>query len=69
MSDNTDLEPASPQTPQKRPTAAGGVFIALGTMGGAIAGGALFGEPVIGLLIGFGLGVAAAIVVAMLDSK
>ncbi|MEM1133260.1 MAG: hypothetical protein AAGH53_10005 [Pseudomonadota bacterium] len=71
MSDSEDssTEIRSPQQPQKRPTAAGGVFIALGTMGGAIFGGAMFGEPVIGLLTGFGLGVAAAIAVAVLDSK
>ncbi|MEO1044268.1 MAG: hypothetical protein AAFX04_02380 [Pseudomonadota bacterium] len=67
MTDRDELKPLSADTPPRRPAAAGGVFIALGTMGGAIAGGALFGEPVIGLLTGLGLGAIAAVAVALLD--
>lgn len=44
----------------KKPAMAGGFFIAILTIGGAVAGGAL-GQPSIGLLAGFGLGVAIAL--------
>jgi hypothetical protein len=47
---------------EKRPRLGGGAPIALLTMAGAIAGG-FMGQPVIGLLAGFGLGVAIAIAV------
>lgn len=43
-----------------RPRLGGGAPIALLTMGGTIIGG-FMGQPVIGLLAGFGLGVAIAI--------
>lgn len=52
-----DFAPAPP--PASPPS--GGLFIALGAIGGTAVG--LFsGEPSIGLLIGLGAGVAAAII-------
>lgn len=44
----------------KKPTTAGGFFIAALTLTGAFAGGVM-GQPSIGLLAGFGLGVAIAL--------
>ena len=44
----------------KKPTTAGGFFIAALTLGGAVAGGVMC-QPSIGLLAGFGLGVAIAL--------
>ncbi len=35
----------------------GGIFLTLGPIGGLIVGGQ-FGEPIIGMLIGLGLGIA-----------
>ncbi|MEQ9661739.1 MAG: hypothetical protein RLN87_04225 [Parasphingopyxis sp.] len=40
--------------------AGGGIFIALGVIGGVIAGAAL-GQPSIGFLAGLGIGVALAV--------
>jgi hypothetical protein len=51
-----------------RPRMAGGIFIFLGLMIGAIAGVAL-GEPSLGMITGFGIGVALAVIVWLVDSK
>ena len=40
----------------------GGIFIAIGTVGGAIVGG-LMGQPSVGLLAGLALGAAAALLI------
>jgi len=40
----------------------GGIFIALGTLGGAIVGG-LMGQPSAGLLAGLGLGALVALLI------
>lgn len=44
----------------KKPAMAGGFFMAILTLGGAFAGG-LAGQPTVGLLAGFALGVAIAL--------
>lgn len=44
----------------KKPARAGGFFLAVLTLGGAVAGG-LAGQPSIGLVAGFVLGVAIAL--------
>lgn len=41
---------------------AGGVFIAIGAVGGAIAGGR-FGQPVIGFLVGLATGIAISVII------
>ena len=50
----------------KGPSAAGGVFIALFTLVGTIAGG-FMGQPSIGLLGGLALGIAIAITIWLKD--
>lgn len=47
---------------QQRQTSAGGFFVAMLTIGGAVIGG-LLGQPSIGLLSGLALGVAIALVI------
>ncbi len=49
---NISNRPANPK--------AGGVFIAIGSIGGAVIAGR-FGEPVIGFLIGLAAGIAISI--------
>lgn len=49
-----------PAPTPKRPAMAGGFFLAVLTLVGAVVGG-LAGQPSIGLLTGFGLGVAIAL--------
>jgi len=51
-----------------RPRLAGGIFIALGLLLGAIVGIAM-NEPSAGMIIGFGIGSAIAIVIWLLDRK
>lgn len=46
----------SPRSPQS----AGGVFLAIGALAGAVAG-ALTGQPTLGLLGGFGIGLVLAL--------
>lgn len=46
----------------QRPRMAGGIFLALGPIGGAIVG-SLLGQPSAGFLAGLVLGVAAALLV------
>jgi len=54
----TNDPPPPPRSPM-----AGGAPLALLTILGAILGGLLFGQPTIGLLVGFGLGVLIAIAI------
>jgi hypothetical protein len=50
----------------RRNTNAGGSLIALGSLAGAFGGGAL-GQPVIGLLLGFGAGTLLAVAIWLRD--
>ena len=64
---------ADPDTSLSRPPAngprrGGGIFIAAGLVLGAIAGWAS-GEPSLGLIVGLGVGVLAAIVLAVGDRR
>lgn len=51
-----------------RPSAAGGALIAFGVIGGAVIG-ALLRQPTEGFLIGGGGGIAAAILVWLIDRR
>lgn len=53
---------------ENAPRLAGGIFIAIGMLGGAIVG-VIVDQPSAGMVIGLGLGVAAATVTWMIDSK
>lgn len=64
MENNRDENQA---TRPKRASAAGGVFIALGTMIGTIFGGFAFGQPSIGFVVGLVAGSAAAVLIALTD--
>jgi hypothetical protein len=55
-------------TENSRPRLAGGIFVALGLLLGAIGGIAL-GQPSLGMVTGFGAGSAIALVIWLLDSK
>jgi phage-related minor tail protein len=60
---------ASPGSPVSRPPQrGGGIFIAFGLVAGAI-GGMVAGEPSMGLLAGLGIGVSAAILLAVRDRR
>lgn len=48
-------------TPRPAEPKAGGFFIAIGTLAGAIIGGQ-FGQPVIGLLAGLGVGALISVI-------
>ncbi|MDZ7588773.1 MAG: hypothetical protein U5J78_06440 [Parasphingorhabdus sp.] len=48
---------------QRSKSSAGGFFVAIGTIGGAILGGAIFYQPSAGLLIGFAVGACVATVI------
>ncbi|MFA6117225.1 MAG: hypothetical protein WC729_24720 [Sphingomonas sp.] len=54
--------------PPTRTPLAGGVLIALGALGGAVIGQFLY-EPIPGLLIGIGLGVAVSIAMWLLNFR
>lgn len=56
------------ETNNSQPRLAGGIFIALGLLLGAIGGVAL-NEPSAGMMIGFGAGVSIALVVWLFDRK
>jgi uncharacterized BrkB/YihY/UPF0761 family membrane protein len=56
------------QPEKTKSTMAGGVFIALGMLIGAI-GGAYMGQPSAGMVIGFLSGVVIAVLVWAIDSK
>jgi hypothetical protein len=51
-----------------QPRLAGGIFIAIGLLAGAIAGVAL-DQPSAGMVIGMGVGAAIAVAVWLLDRK
>ena len=46
--------------PPRSPNAAGGIFLALGAIGGAVLG-MMTAQPTMGLLAGFGAGLAVAV--------
>lgn len=48
--------------------AAGGIFIAIGMLGGAIVG-VIMDQPSAGMVIGLGAGIAAAVLVWFIDSR
>ncbi len=50
------------------PRLAGGIFIAVGMLGGAIVG-VIVDQPSAGMVIGLGLGVAAAALTWLIDSR
>ncbi|WP_164117665.1 hypothetical protein [Sphingorhabdus sp. Alg239-R122] len=56
------------EKPVRRTPLAGGFFIALASIAGVFIGG-FQGEPVIGLLAGFALGLAIAALVWLLDRR
>ena len=55
-------------TENSQPRLAGGIFIALGLLVGAIAGVAL-DQPSAGMVIGFGAGAVIALAIWLLDRK
>jgi hypothetical protein len=55
-------------TENSRPRLAGGIFVALGLLVGAIAGIAL-DQPSAGMIAGFGIGVVIALIVWFFDRK
>jgi len=60
---------ASPGSPVSRPPQrGGGIFIAFGLVAGAV-GGMLAGQPSVGLLAGLGVGLLAAILLAVRDRR
>ncbi|MVZ96676.1 hypothetical protein EUU23_03015 [Sphingorhabdus sp. IMCC26285] len=56
------------ETNNSQPRLAGGIFIALGLLFGAI-GGIAFNQPSAGMMIGFATGVVIALVVWLFDRK
>jgi len=58
---------AHPMT-QRRSTAAGGVFLFLGPVIGAVYG-VEAGQPIIWMLVGFGLGVLIALAIWLVDRR
>lgn len=56
------------ETGNTQPRLAGGIFIALGLLGGAIAGVAL-DEASAGMVIGLGAGTVIAVIVWLVDRK
>ncbi len=55
-------------TENSRPRLAGGIFVALGLLVGAIAGIAM-NQPSAGMIVGFGLGSAIALLIWLFDRK
>jgi hypothetical protein len=55
-------------TENSQPRLAGGIFIALGLLAGAI-GGIAMNQPSAGMIIGFGAGAAVALLVWLFDRK
>lgn len=58
----------NPSTSSRPPVRAGGVFMALGTLGGTVIGG-LLGQPSIGFLAGLGGGLALHGALWLIDSR
>ena len=50
------------------PRLAGGIFIAIGMLGGAIVG-VILDQPSAGMVIGFGIGIAAAALTWLIDIR
>lgn len=55
-------------TPPRSPNAAGGIFLALGAIGGAVVG-MVTAQPTMGLLAGFGAGVAVAVTIWLVQHR
>lgn len=55
-------------TENSQPRLAGGIFIAFGLLAGAI-GGVAMNQPSAGMIIGFGVGSAVALLVWLFDRK
>lgn len=55
-------------TEKSPPRLAGGIFIALGLLAGAV-GGVVMNQPSAGMVIGFGVGSAIALLVWLFDRK
>lgn len=54
--------------PSSSPRLAGGIFIALGLLIGA-GFGLYLGQPSLGMVVGFGVGIAAALLVWLLNRR
>jgi len=52
----------------KASSMAGGIFIAIGMLAGAIVG-VTINQPSAGMIVGLGLGIAVAVVIWLVDSK
>lgn len=52
----------------KAPRLAGGIFIAIGMLGGAVVG-VFVDQPSAGMVIGLGIGIAAAAITWLIDSR
>ncbi len=52
----------------KAPRLAGGIFIAIGMLGGAVVG-VVVDQPSAGMVIGLGIGIAAAALTWLIDSR
>lgn len=52
----------------KASSMAGGIFIAIGMLAGAIVG-VMINQPSAGMVVGLGLGIAVAVVIWLVDSK
>jgi hypothetical protein len=50
------------------PKLAGGIFVAIGMLGGAVVG-VIMDQPSAGMVIGLGLGIVAATITWWIDSK
>ena len=68
MTESPRPEGSAPSAP-RRPSAGGGAIIAALTLGGAVGGGLLFGQPVLGMIGGLALGGGIAIAMWLLDGK
>jgi hypothetical protein len=55
-------------TENSRPRLAGGIFVALGLLVGAIVGIAM-NQPSVGMIAGFGIGSAIALIIWLFDRK
>ncbi|HEX8447427.1 MAG TPA: hypothetical protein VF649_12545 [Sphingomonas sp.] len=55
-------------SPTQSPQAAGGIFLAIGALAGALIG-MRNGQPTLGLLIGFGLGLGIALALWLVQRR
>ena len=60
--------PSGKPEPRRNGTSAGGVFFALGVIGGVIIG-TLYGQPSIGMIAGAGVGLLLIALVWLLDRR